>query len=447
MVTRMSEKSVDDRVAVRGVQSAEREGLRLALLGRSVVLVVAALWMISVGSWPSGKLAGLAILGFALVGLGYRRIVGSRWDFWAFPYALLSIDIVAVAAIFAFVPLSQSDDVPQIFAFRAYGIYYFLIFLGAVALTFSPRLLLWSGGMIVAAWWGAFWIATSAMETTLSWGDLPSGAGAEDYIGLILDPNFVGVGNRIEESIAILATAGLLAFAVARQKRVLHRWIQADRQRTQVREIFGRFVPEQVSRLLVTNGGTLIPERRQATVLFLDVAGFTAFSESRSPQDVIAAMDALFTLAGRVVSDRGGVIVGYQGDGLMAAFNAPGDLKDHAAVAVETALSLIDAIESEVFSGSRLKVRIGVHTGPVAAGLIGGGARQTYTVYGDTVNVASRLEQACKSLGVSVLISDATVERAEISPSETRLRDHGAIDIPGHGQPVRVFSPAQSQTV
>jgi len=421
------------------IRQAERDGLRLALAGRAVVLAIAAAWVLLVGSWPAGKLAGLGLLGFAGLGLLYRRKLGSRWDRPVYPYLLLTVDILAVASIFAVVPLSQSDSVPQIFAYRAYGIYYFTIFLGAVALTLSPRLLIYCGLAIVVAWWGAFALVVAEMDRTVSWGDLPEIVTAESYAALLLDPDFIGQGNRIEESIAILTTAGLLALAVYRQRRMVARWIEADRRQQRARMLFGRFVPEQVSRDLM-RGGDLAPARREATVLFLDVVGFSAFSETREPGAVIATMNRLFDIAGEAVSAEGGVVLGYQGDGLMAGFNVPGDLTDHPVRAVEAALAIVSRVAE-----TGLAVRIGVHTGPVAAGLVGGAARQSYTLYGDTVNVASRLEQANKETGTSVLLSGDTAAALTWTAMGSQLRPLGSRTVRGHAAPIELFTVSSSE--
>lgn len=129
-------------------------------------------------------------------------------------------------------------------------------------------------------------------------------------------------------------------------------------------------------------------------------------------------------------------MVGHQGDGLLAAFNLPVEQDGHAGRAIAAARDVLEAVAERHFAGVSLSVRIGVHSGPVAAGLVGGGDRQSYTVYGDTVNVASRLEQANKRLGTALLVSGAAVEAAGV----TDLRALGPQNVRGHAQPVPVFT-------
>lgn len=111
--------------------------------------------------------------------------------------AFFTIDIAAVGPVFAFVPLTQGGEVPQIIAFRAYGIHYFLLIIGAAALTLQPGLILWAGGMIAVAWWAAWAYVVAGMVRRVSWSDVPGAATEQDYLGVPLDPDFTSRGNRI----------------------------------------------------------------------------------------------------------------------------------------------------------------------------------------------------------------------------------------------------------
>ena len=111
----------------------------------------------------------------------------------------------------------------------------------------------------------------------------------------------------------------------------------------------------------------------------------------------------------------------HVGDALIAAFNAPLPVEDHAAPAVEAARALQALVSGRDFEGHRLRLRIGVATGPVAAGTVGGAARQTYTVYGDTVNVAQRLERLNKELQTDCLVSGTAFEAARSACADARV--------------------------
>ncbi len=416
--------------------AAEAAGLRLALLGRSLALLPVAFWFISLGAERTGIIVGLILLAFSGLGFAYRAIVGTRHNRAIYKYAFFTIDIAAIGAVFAIVPLSQGDDVPQILVYRGLGIYYFFIVLGAAALTLSPRLLLWCGLAIAAVWWAAFGFIVSGMERTVSWGDLAPASSAEAYMAVVLDPDFIAQGSRFEESISIIIAAALLAIAAHRGRRMVRDWAAADWDRSRITEMFGQFVPAAVVDRLMGDQRVLAPARQEATVLFLDIAGFTEMSENRAPEEVIAILNQVFDAAGECIGRHGGVVTNLQGDGLLAVFNVPARLDDHAQAALDAASDIVENISGHEFGGVPISVRIGVHTGPVAAGIVGSGHRQVYTVYGDTVNVASRLEQANKVHGTIILATDATVSFAR--STTPNLREIGEIAIRGLSTPVRI---------
>jgi class 3 adenylate cyclase/tetratricopeptide (TPR) repeat protein len=154
-----------------------------------------------------------------------------------------------------------------------------------------------------------------------------------------------------------------------------------------------------------------VDERKRVTILFADVSGFTALSETLDPEDVTAIMNDCFERLTAAIVRFGGVVDKYSGDAVMALFGAPHALENHAEMGVRAALSMQEALaqfsaELQQRRGFSLRMRIGLNTGEVLAGLVGGHGYQDYTVMGDAVNLASRLEHACP-VG-SVLISAAT---------------------------------------
>lgn len=427
-------KSRDEGAGGERLRQAANQGLRLAMLGRGIALTLAALWPLIFST--QAILVSILMLLSALAGLGYRRIVGSEYDHAIYRYLIFTTDILMVGAIFVLLPLSLSEDVPQHFTFRAYGIHYFLPILGAAALSLSPRLILWCGGAIVATWAAAYYWITAPLEQPLQWSDLGD---PYSYVDLLLNPNFVNTGGRVEESLAILILTALMAFAVHRARRVVILWIRSETGRQRITGLFGRFAPPEVVARLAESGATLEPAKREATVLFTDIAGFTTLSESRTPDVVLALLNAYFERIGAIAAQRGGVIVNFHGDGLLIAFNAPADVPDHAAAALDTANAILSAIDAESFNGERISVRIGIHTGEVIAGLAGSRERQTYTVYGDTVNVAARLEELNKQHGTRLMVS---AEAAKAAGDTSGLQDLGEVAVRGHAAGVRVFGGA-----
>lgn len=429
----------DSTVIGRALRESELRGLSYALWGRTAALLVISLWFALAWRSSNQPVIVVAILAFAALGLVHlrlaRRPAYRRWWTWAF----FTVDIAAVASVFAFLPLTQGGEVPQILAFRAYGIHYFLLILGAAVLTLQPGLILWAGGAIVAAWWAAWLYVVAGMARRVTWSDVPSEATAEQYLGTFLDPDFTGRGSRIEETALLMGLAALLAISVHRARRVIRDLAATQEERAFVTRAFSQYVPEAVVQALVRNRAALTPVRREASVLFLDIQGFSGFAESRAPEAVIATLNGFFDAVTEVIARRGGVVVNLQGDALLAVFNVPLDLDDHAGAAVNAAHDLVQLTARQDFDGQHFTIRIGVNTGPVAAGSAGGRERQSYTVYGDAVNVAARLEQANKETGTRVLIAEATVNAARDRPDVVPV---GTIAVRGRAARVSVWTLA-----
>lgn len=216
--------------------------------------------------------------------------------------------------------------------------------------------------------------------------------------------------------------------------------IDGLRDRRRVKEIFGKLVsPGIAARLLGPDGrgASLGGERLDAVVLFADVRGFTGYSEKTPPEEVVAGLNSLFTRMVAAVHARGGMVDKFMGDSLMAVFGLDGSPGAGEAV--------VAALDMAAGSGP-FRVGVGVHAGPVVAGNIGSPERLEYTVVGDTVNVASRLQDATKELGVSVAISGAVWSLLPGSAREG-FTGLGAVALRGHGDKVEVFGASPESMV
>jgi class 3 adenylate cyclase len=417
--------------------AAERAGLKLAIKGRTVALLPVAGWIGISGTFP-GNLYGVLLIGiFIALGLVHHGLITrGRERPWQ-RYAFLTLDVALIGAAALFMPLSVGDEVPQIIIFRAYGMHFFFLVLAVAALSLSPGLVLWAGAVSIATLWAAFGWVVQGMERTVTWGDLPPGPTAEQYLAVFLDPDFIGLGSRGGESLFIALTAMILAVAVRRARSLVRDRAAAERQRQQVQRVFGRYVPQQVAEAILADEATLAAKTDTATVMFLDIEGFTTLSEQRSPAEVIAILNAFFDGVAEVVSRHGGVVIGFIGDGVVATFNLPVALPAAEAQALRAGHALLELVARQRFGGMTLAIRVGLATGPVAAGSVGGGGRQSYTVYGDTVNLAQRLEAKNKELGTRLLACEVTCAGAAAS-----LREVGVVSVKGRQQPVRVFAPA-----
>ena len=209
----------------------------------------------------------------------------------------------------------------------------------------------------------------------------------------------------------------------------------AERQRLQA--AFGTYVdPVLAARLLEQGDDVFTGERREVTVMFVDVRDFTPFAEANPAEDTVARLNALFEIVVPAVVDAGGHVNKFLGDGALAVFGAPNDLAGHADAAV-TAAVLIHRLVAERFGGA-LRIGIGINTGLVIAGTIGGGGKLEFTLIGDTVNVAARVEQLTKTTGDAILLTQQTVEA--LLSGMPGLTDRGAQALKGKSAPVKVFS-------
>jgi adenylate cyclase len=237
---------------------------------------------------------------------------------------------------------------------------------------------------------------------------------------------------------AIIFACGVLAGAVGVQlRRQFEASIAAATARDHVTNLFGQHVSPQVVDRLLAAGSTTGSDARQVAVMFVDIRGFTAAARTRAPQEVVDRLDAAFAVLVEIVDRNGGIVNKFLGDGFLALFGAPFDDPDAARRGVTAAREMLAAIEQHnVRSDWPLRIGIGLHFGNVVAGNVGSPRRKEYTVIGDTVNLASRIEGLNKQFGSQLLISDAVRQAIGQDVDATPLGD---VAIRGYEQPVRVW--------
>lgn len=219
------------------------------------------------------------------------------------------------------------------------------------------------------------------------------------------------------------------------------------RARRRVREVFGRYVPATVVRDIVESDGDgdlLRATTRDVTVMFSDLRGFTTFSETRDPAIVMGALNRYLGAMTDVVLDEGGQVVGYLGDGLIAVFGAPDPVSDHADRALAAATRMLELVDDGgakllgTNDGTFLRTGIGLNSGPVTAGNLGTVRRLAYTIIGDTVNTASRIEGLTKESPYDLLLADATREALTVPPAD--LVEHATLPVRGRTASIRLWS-------
>lgn len=224
---------------------------------------------------------------------------------------------------------------------------------------------------------------------------------------------------------------------LGRERRRLRRRLEVAASELQrMQAAFGQFAPGAVVDRIVARGAASDAERREVTVLFADLFGFTALGETLSPEALVALLNDYFGRMSRVIEQHRGEVSKFIGDGLMAVFGAhapnPWQVNDavHAARAMQAALAEHNAAHA---AEPPLRVGIGIHTGPAVAGVLGSRALMEFTVVGGTVNLAARVESLTRAHDAGILVTAAV--RARLDP-RFRVRPMPPTAVRGVAEPV-----------
>lgn len=238
---------------------------------------------------------------------------------------------------------------------------------------------------------------------------------------------------------SIILICGVLAGSVGAQlRRQFAASIAAATARDRVTNLFGQHVSPQVVERLMTEGTSVAGDLRRVAVMFVDFRGFTAGAQSRTPQEVVDRLDGAFAVLVDILDRNGGIVNKFLGDGFLALFGAPLEAPDAAHRAVAAGREMLIAMDRiNAQTSWPLRIGIGIHFGEVVAGNIGSPRRKEYTVIGDTVNFASRLEALNKEFGSQFLIS-ASVREA-LGDDGVDAVALGEVAVRGYEQKVAVF--------
>ena len=222
------------------------------------------------------------------------------------------------------------------------------------------------------------------------------------------------------------------------------RFAVLDRDQRQIRNAFKLYLPGSLIDDMIASGQSpsLGGEERDLSILFCDIAGFTKMSEGMEPDALVLVLNRYFTVMTDIIEAHGGFVDKYIGDAVLAVFGAPYAIDNHARAAVDAALAMRKAMEDDpsllATDSGRGSNRLGIATGPVLIGNIGSPRRFNYTVMGDTVNLASRLEGANKYYGTPMMVSGETMAHHG-DPDVFRALD--TVQVVGRHEPVAVFEP------
>lgn len=249
-----------------------------------------------------------------------------------------------------------------------------------------------------------------------------------------------------------LATATpLLALSVAFLSTGAGSYFTERRRAGEIRSAFAKYVSSEVVEEVIAHPERLKlgGHRREVSVLFSDLAGFTSLSEKLSPDAVAAVINLYLNAMTRIIMAHEGTVDKYIGDAVMAFWGAPLDDAEHALHAVQSAIAMQDAMRDlqpqfRALGVDALKLRIGINSGTAIIGNMGSDLRFDYTAIGDTVNLASRLEGANKAYGTNIMLANST---AEIVRERIPLRQVDRVRVKGKSVPVDVFTPCEDATL
>jgi adenylate cyclase len=207
-------------------------------------------------------------------------------------------------------------------------------------------------------------------------------------------------------------------------------------EREALREAFGAYVDPEVAERVLEEGELIEGQEREVTVMILDVCDFTEFAQRSSARETVSFLNDLFGIAVPCVTEHGGHANKFLGDGLLAVFGAPERLEDHADRAVAAGVDIAEKLGA--YLGDELRFGIGINSGPVVVGSVGGGGRLEFAVIGDPVNVAARVEHLTRETGDTILVTEAS--RCLMRNGDVELEPRGDFALKGVSEPVPIYA-------
>jgi adenylate cyclase len=327
---------------------------------------------------------------------------------------------------------------PASFYLKAPTVMYVFIFISLRSLRFDPRYILIAGATAAIGW--------MILTGYVIWDEGGHAMITRDYV-TYLTSNSLLIGAEIDKIIAIVLVSFVLAIAVMRAKRS---FIRAVTDEIAARDL-SRFVSPEIADRITHAQQQIKPgdgEAVRATVMFTDIEGFSSISEKLSPNELAIMLNEYFTETNAVISRFGGVITQFEGDAMLITFNAVKPDPDHALNAVRTALAIQDISERRVYSfGDKIRTRCGINTGEIVVGAVGSESRLTFTVHGDTVNIASRLETLNKDFGTYILATEDTVSTCGNHDDIPQWTPRDEVTVRGRATPTKILSIAPAPAI
>ena len=402
------DSGVADRL-LTSFHETERTGLMLACAVRAAIVIALVFVFAATGSFVGDGQAFLMTmpLGLAVIGLAQFE-TARRWPQlnWA-KYLFVALDCAYLAFVLIARHSFATDLPPVTLAVKEGALLFFVAFLVQGAFSYSPRFILWTGLCISVAWAAVVAAAASAPGVFFTLG----GGSAEDMWRRYGDPDYVPVIKIVYDYIVVAFLTAGLAVAVWRSRTLVMAAAVSERARANLAR---HFSPKVVDVLSVREHPFGDVRRQAAAVLFADIRGFTTRCEALAPEDAMIFLRDFHARMEAVIFEHGGTLDKILGDGLLAVFGVPdrgnGDAGDALACAFAMMASIARWNEERVAQGAfEVQVGIGLHYGAVMLGDVGSERLMNFTVVGDTVHVASRLQSLSKELGTRLVASEALV--------------------------------------
>ena len=419
----------DIRTVLAGADlAAERTAARLRLC----VLVLIGLVLVSLGSLAGVFSEWIATIFTLNLGVSVAAVVLARpavFKSWV-PWVVATLDAGVLLGVMIFGDFAERVSASYTPALAVSWAMFPLLALAAMR--FKPALVLYLGGLLVAG-----------LATAMALDEHPAALAPTDAFGATLELIFGPGHNAVRLSLVALTTL-VMAITVARGRRTLLEAVVAARRSANL----SRYVPSVLLPLLAEADVEALKHgrRQHAAILFADIRGFTALSESLDPRAIAEFLASFRGRATRAIEAHGGIVDKFVGDDVMGVFGVPIATPGDAANALDAGWALQAEIaawnEKRRCAGRHpVSIGIGIHYGRVFAGVIEGGKRLEFTVIGDAVNTAHRIEELTKTTGWSLLVSTELLEAAKTPCPSRDCHPLPAQMVRGRKEALQLFAP------
>lgn len=418
----------------------ERTGLMLASLVRAAIVIALVLVFVATGSFVGDGALALALMPLGIAAIGLTQFEAARrWPALHWPkYAFIAADCAYLAAFLIWRNALAADLPPVTLAVKEGALLFFVAYLVHGAFSYSPRFIVWTGVCVTFAWSAVVGAAAADAGTFFT---LAGGEGTWARYG---DPHYLPVMKIVYDYVVFAFLTAGLAVAVWRSRRLVLAAAQSERARANLAR---HFSPKVVDELSMRDRPFGDVRRQPAAVLFADIRGFTTRCESMPPEEAIQFLREFHGRMEDVIFRHGGTLDKILGDGLLAVFGVPERGAADAGAALACGFAMIETVAAwnkirAALGQFEVTIGVGLHYGPLMLGDLGSERSMTFTVVGDTVNVASRLQALSKELGTGLVASEALVKAVKdemrheldlvsaltfVGPKHLRGREHETV--------------------